>query len=192
HHLAWHAALLAGLAAGVGPNIFWLIDWLTYWWIRVPLQLDVAELAHRTFHTLWNAPLWGTPADRAVAMTLFGAALVGAVLLNQNGQRAAARLLGLGSAGFLFLAVAGTGWESFGRLGTAQLLLPGLLFALPLAVHAFAECSRFLHRRSGGGWRAAALSTILLSAIGWAGHAHFATLAARAQGTAPFALGLNP
>ena len=61
HHMAWHFALLAGLAAGVGPNFFWLIDWLKYWWIRVPLQLEEIKLSHRTFHTLWNAPLWAAP-----------------------------------------------------------------------------------------------------------------------------------
>jgi hypothetical protein len=33
---------------------------------------------------------------------------------------------------------------------------------------------------------------LLLSAIGWAGHAHFSNLAARARGTVPFALGLGP
>ena len=49
HHLAWHIALLAALSAGVGPNIFWLIDWLKYWWIRIPTHLDAIELSHRTF-----------------------------------------------------------------------------------------------------------------------------------------------
>src|SRR5205823_1567906 len=38
HGLAWHSALLGGLAGAVALNAFWLLDWLQLAWIREPLR----------------------------------------------------------------------------------------------------------------------------------------------------------
>ncbi len=135
HGWAWNTALLVGLLGAIGANTFWLIDWLDYWWIRVPLRIDVPLLAHRTFHTIWDAPLWGTPVDRALACVLVLAGLVGILHYNRSGQRPAARLLGLGATGLLTLAVAGIAWEPLGRLGTSRLISPALLFVCFPAAH---------------------------------------------------------
>jgi hypothetical protein len=97
HRLVWHLALLAGLLGAVAVNGFWLIDWVSHLWIREPLHLESRLLSHRTFHTLWNALFWGEPADRALALALAAAAVVGAGCLNQCRQRPAARFLGLGA-----------------------------------------------------------------------------------------------
>src|SRR5262249_44407621 len=123
HGLAWHAGLVGTLAAAIGANAFWLPDWIGHWWIRVPLNLEGPLVAHRTFHTLWDAPLWGTPADRGLPSFLPIAALAGCSCLNQTGCRPAARLLGLGLAGFLLLAVAGAGCGPLARFGPAPLLV---------------------------------------------------------------------
>ena len=71
HRLLWHIALLGGLAGAVAANLFWLFDWLNYWWIRAPLRIETDLLSHRTLHTLWQAPLWGSATDRALAVALF-------------------------------------------------------------------------------------------------------------------------
>src|SRR5207247_7008412 len=82
-----------------------------------------------------DAPLWGTGPDKALACLLVAAGAAGVLVLHRTGQRATARLFGLGGAGFLLLAVAGTGWEPFARLGSGQLLAPALFFAaLPAAL----------------------------------------------------------
>ena len=36
HGLAWHLGLLAVLAVGVVPNLWWLADWFRFWWLRLP------------------------------------------------------------------------------------------------------------------------------------------------------------
>lgn len=40
HGLAWHLGLLAVLAVGVVPNLWWLADWSRFWWLRQPVPGD--------------------------------------------------------------------------------------------------------------------------------------------------------
>jgi hypothetical protein len=136
HRLAWHVALFGGLIGAVLANMFWLLDWVRYWWIRLPPQLDMPLLAHRTFRTIWEAPLWGGAGDRALGCVLVAAGVVGVGLWNWGGQRATARLFGFSLAGLLALAVAAIAAEPVGRLGAARLIVPGMLFAALPAAHA--------------------------------------------------------
>jgi hypothetical protein len=135
HRLAWHLALLGGLLSAVAVNCFWLIDWIGYWWIRVPPP--PGQLAEPTLSNVWESSFWGGPVDKLLACILMVAAALGVLLYNQSGQRATARLLGLSCAGFLVLAVAGLVWEPLGRFGTPRLFAPALLFAALPAAHAF-------------------------------------------------------
>jgi hypothetical protein len=129
HRLAWHLALLVGLLAAVGINGFWLIDWVGYWWIRVPPHLETPLLTEPNLSAVWTAPFWGGPVDRALACGLVVGAAAGVVLFNQSGHRVAARMLGLAWVGFLVLSVAGLLWEPLERFGVPGLLVPALLFA---------------------------------------------------------------
>jgi hypothetical protein len=134
HPLAWHLTLLGGLLAALGLNCFWLIDWVGYWWIRVPMHWQRQSLTEPILASVWQSPLWGGPIDRAVACLLVLAATAGALIYNQTGRREAARLLGLACGGFLALAVGGLIWEPLARFGSQRLLAPALLFAaLPAA-----------------------------------------------------------
>ena len=121
HRLAWHVALFTGLIGAIAANLFWLVDWVQYWWIRLPLQIDMPLLRHRTFRTVWEATLWGESADRVIACALIAAAAVGVALWNWNRERAAARLFGLAVVGLLSMALLGIAAESIGRLGAAPL-----------------------------------------------------------------------
>jgi hypothetical protein len=192
HTLIWHLALLIGLSGAVAINAFWLMDWFNYWWIRSPLRLEPRLLAHRTFHTLWDSVIWGDAADRALTIGLFVAACVGVWRFNQCHQRPAARLLGLAAAGFLLLAIAGAVWEAPGSLGTPVLVVPGLLFAVPLAVHALLEGARLAARCLGCRWRGAFAVGSLLLALGGLASSHVSTFAGRCAGTTPLVIGLSP
>jgi hypothetical protein len=136
HSLAWHLALLGGLLGAIGVNSFWLIDWVSYWWIRVPAHRETPLLAEPTLRKLWEASFWGGPVEKWLACVLVLAAAVGVVLYNQSGRRPTARLFGLGWAGLLALSVAGFTWEPLGRFGAPHLLVPALLFASLPAAHA--------------------------------------------------------
>ena len=62
HHLLWHTCLAVAIAAPVAANLFWLQDWIDYWWLRTPLTLEAPMLTSRTLPALWNATIWGEPA----------------------------------------------------------------------------------------------------------------------------------
>jgi hypothetical protein len=164
HRLFWHFGLATALGAALLANLFWLTDWVAYWWLRAPLPVGIPELSHRTFQTIWNAGFWGEPADRAFATCLFGAALVGLSILHHTGQRCAARLLGVAFVGNLLLAIAGIGWEPLGRLGTRHLLLSALLCAVPAAVHGGVQSLNLVARYAGCRWLGAAVGLCLLAA----------------------------
>jgi hypothetical protein len=191
HGLFWHLALLACLASGVGFNSFWLFDWGRSWWLRNPLQTPGMVLPHRTIHTLWNAPLWGESADRALAVLLMIAAVGGVVWLNETRRRPAARLLGFSSAGMLMLAVGGVVSEPLSRLGTAHLLTPALLCTAIPAAHGVTEVFVYLARTFAHPWRVALGSLVLLGGAGYAARNHVDCWLARARGTTPLELGLT-
>ncbi len=192
HQLPWHYPLLGGLLAAIAANFFWLGDWVAYWWIRVPLRLDSPLLLHRTLRTVWEAPLWGGPLDRALACLLVLAGSVGVFLYNGACQRATARLLGLAWAGFLALAVLGIAWEPVGRLGAAHLLVPALFFATVPAAHALGRTSDALRT-----WAGTFLAPVVLVA-GALGIAYVQvpelvrTPAESLQRPRPFEIGLGP
>jgi hypothetical protein len=166
HPLTWHVALSGGLLAALAVNGFWLFDWVLYWWIRLPPELEVGLRPGWSLRAVWNAELWGGAADRVLAALLLSAGAVGVYLYNGVGRRAAARLFGLGAGGFLTLAALGLIWDPLGRLGATQLLAPALLFAIVPAAHALATTLR-IAGRLGLGLPAAALALAGAGAVVW-------------------------
>jgi hypothetical protein len=165
HPWFWHVGLLPGVIGAAAANGFWLLDAIEHWWILLPLQLDAPRLLHRTFVTVWNAPLWGSPLDRAFAGAILFTGIGGALLHNQTGQRAAARLFGLTFAGFFFLAMISLLWEPIGRLGATRLLAPALLFATIPAGHAITEGLQFARRWAG--WGGAVAFPLIAAGLVW-------------------------
>jgi hypothetical protein len=192
HQLVWHLALLAGQAAPLAANAFWLTDLVKYWWIRLPLPNPAEALPHGTLDSLWTAPLWGCPADRSLAVALLALAGPGVWILNYNRARPAARMLGLGGFGALGLAVTGVGWEPLEHSGAGQLLVSALWFAILPAVHALAEILPRAARWVGSPRRGAALGFALLLPAGVYEHRFLADLAGRWTGTTPLVIGLGP
>jgi hypothetical protein len=140
--------------------------------------------------TVWESPLWGTPADRAFACFLAGAAIAGIVRANQTCCRATARLFGLASFGFLGLSIAGIAREEIGRFGTAQLFIPGLLLAAVPAAFGVAGVLGVVRRWTGPG----GVGVVVVAAAG--GLMAFApgyleTWRQRLQGPEPLQVGLD-
>jgi hypothetical protein len=192
HRLPWHIALLGGLLTAMASNAFWLMDWVSYWWIRAPFHLDEPLLAHRTLRTLWEASLWGCPVDRGLACGMAIAAALGVLLYNENCQRATARLLGMGWAGFMLLAMAGVAWEPLGRLGAARLVVPALLFATLPAAHTVGMILHFLRTRTGTCLLGPLVTMALLAGTYWSAAEHLTGWAQRLRGGTPMTIGLGP
>lgn len=192
HRLFWHAALWSCLAAGVLVNAFWLVDWGTHCWVCAPLQLRDAVLEHRTLPTVWRASLWGDAVDRGAAIGLFLMALAGIALWNQNKQRPAARLFGLGAVGCFALALAGMFHETASRLGTIKFLAPALLWAtLPMA-HAVSTTLRCLCGRLGTPACAILVGGLCAFAVGIASPTVAANLVSQLVTVEPLEIGLRP
>ena len=137
-------------------NVPWLIDWVNYWWLRAEFPNAFDMLPHRTPVTIWDAPIWGGPNHRALALFLFASASVGLVLWHRTRQRPAARLLGLGAVELLVLALLGISWEPMGQMGAAIFLSPALWFACLPAAHGWTRTFGALVRSGPGPIRAAA------------------------------------
>jgi hypothetical protein len=156
HRLLWHVSLVGGLAVAVLANLFWLFDWIGYWWIRTPLNLEAPALTAHGLAAMWAAPAWGEPADRTLACFLAAAAAAGVVVMHRGGLRPAARLFGLGTAAWLLLAGAAVVWSPLARAGACRLVAPALLFAAAPAAHALTLLLQPLRR--WGGWLTAGLA----------------------------------
>jgi len=189
HGLAWHAALLGGLAGDVFLNAFWLLDWVQLAWIREPFRGDAAGGVTRGLAGLWGAPLWGAAADRALAAAVLALAAAGAVLFNRGGRRETARLFGLAALGLLALAAAGTQWDPPARFGVVRLAVPALLFAAPLAARPVTGLLRRLPPGVGVPLVLAALAA--LSAPAWLPAPACGDWAGRLRRPAPLRIGLN-
>lgn len=192
HRGGWHLALIGSLGTTLAVNGFWLVDWARSWWIRLPVQLGAEPLRHRTIQTVWEAPLWGQPADRAFGVLLFLVGLAGVVVLNQCRRRAAARLLGFGAFAFLLLAIGGVMSAPLGRLGAGELLLPALWFAVPAAAFLIVCVAEMLPKWCGGTGRSVVVATALLLAFGYLARPLLDAWTPRLAAAAPLEIGLGP
>ncbi|MCI0643126.1 MAG: hypothetical protein L0Y72_13930 [Gemmataceae bacterium] len=189
--LTWHLALWGAQVLAVAANLIWLIDWVNYWWLRAPLPVSSAMLPHRTFATMWNAPLWAGPVERGLAIGLLASGLAGVLLLHFSAQRPAARLWFFGALALLVLAFLGVAWDPLGRIGTSSLFLPALWFAALPAAHAWVWLGRALSRQGAAGGVALTLflAGAAVAAFWW--RDDLSPIAARAVATEPLLLGLN-
>ncbi len=189
HRMIWSVLLLGGFFLAVGANYFWLRDWVRYWWLLVPLGPGEL-LQHRTFASLWRAPLWGDAPDRVLAVLMVAFTAGGAAHLNQRGDRPAARLFGLGTLLLLLLAIGGVMNETLGKLNAAALIVPALLFAVAPAAHGLEMTWRLLAALSRRRWLAGGLTATALGGVllipGVAG-----PIFQRCTAVEPLALGLN-
>ncbi len=188
HGPAWHLGLLGISVAGLAPNLWWLNDWVRYWWLRQPSSLDHVPL-----------PAWydvlGTPTDYTV---LFGcvpcgglvllAGLAGLVMMWRAGKREAAGIL---FGAIIFSTALVRLLASWPRIpaGGAERLVPlgaGLL-VLPAALGCWSLIARF---------RAAAVSTgfvvLLLLVVGWADGPERPLARAAKLHVAPLRVGFSP
>jgi hypothetical protein len=194
HRLGWHFALLGTLIGALSANSFWLIDWASYWWIRLPLRpWDDITWPPQLWQQVWSAGLWGDQADRALAVLLLVGGAVGVWILNETKQRAAARLMGLAAVGFLALAVASRVAlaPGAGRLGGEQLLVPALWFATLLAVHAGGKAIQLVERLAGNPARGTVVGCWLVVVAMVGGRHYLSPWAARCIRSSPLQIGLS-
>ena len=187
HGLGWHLALLGSLAGGLGANWFWLMDWLHYWWLRVPLTAD-GPSPGQLLETLGGIAFWGNPASRGLALAVFSLGIVGLAAWHLTRQRSAAQLLCLALAG---LAAGTACWEPLRRVGAERLVLPALWLAGLPAVFLCQLAFQGLSHCSGAAWRAALLVVGVVGAGAYAAWPGLVELAQEYATSSPLVIGLD-
>lgn len=191
HRFVWHLLLAGALTLAFVCNLFWLVDWVRFWWVRMPLQVSELTLPHRTPVTVWESSFWGTPAYRALSMFLITLGTAGIFILHRNGQRTTARIVGLTAFTLLGLALGGLLHQKLGRLHSPHLFVPGLFFVVPLAGYALEEIWKSSVKLLQRTWLAGACfaSAILLGGVCFL--EELPQLAQQARATAPLRIGLS-
>jgi hypothetical protein len=108
HGPAWHLGLLGITFAGIAPNVWWLLDWGRYWWLRQPAawnHIPIPDWSAILGNVSDYPPLFGCLPGGPVLLL---GGLVGSAFLWRTGQRTAAWLLLL--AAFLDVVVARVAW----------------------------------------------------------------------------------
>jgi hypothetical protein len=192
HGLFWHSALAGALIAPVLINSFWLFDWLAYWWIRSPVQSESPIISHRTLHTLWDLPYWGSDHDRTWGAVILIGAAAGIAVLTAGRERLVSRLLALGVGGSVALMFAGVVADPFANFAAHRLLVPTLWLAGLPAAYACVESLRRLSYWLGGRWRCALAVGLPLVGLGVVFAEDVMCLFQRSLGTEPLRIGLAP
>jgi hypothetical protein len=121
HGLAWHLALFGVIFAGLAPNLWWLSDWLQFWWIRKPRIDEIAQLPH-----------WSTIVGQAqeygdllgpgyVGWTLLILGLLGLLNFLRRGLSLAALLLGVVILLTIIVVRLGDTWTALQMISAARI-----------------------------------------------------------------------
>jgi hypothetical protein len=191
HGMGWHIGLFLACLLSIASNAFWLMDWLSSWWIHLPLAFPSELLAHRTFRSLWETSLWGTPADRALTLCILTAGLIGGFAWGLEGNKVAARIIGLACALFLVLALGGVSWQPLGRFGTERLVIGALMLAAIPAAHLGAASYRVLSSAVASPILRLVVGGVVVSGLGLAGRSWIVGLYRQIEGAEPLPLGLS-
>jgi hypothetical protein len=188
HGPAFHLGLAGVTFIGITPNVWWIVDWAKFWWLRRPTAEDQFRISD------WQAVL-GSGSDYPA---LFGsvpggvgfvvAGMLGAALVWRAGCRASAWLLALSAALAVAAARVAAAWEGLpahvpGRLA---LLAAGFLVP-PLAFGVWSLLDRF---RLAGAAAAALVAGAV--AVGWCDGRNRPLAHAVGIPFEPLAVGLGP
>jgi len=131
--LAWHLGAVGILAVGLGANMWWLADWLNFWWMRESVTDDVPLRSAVPCHLVAT-----TSMIARCGVPMLALALLGFALMIRNERRGSVAMLLCTIAGAAALSQLAERWSWLQREGAnhAPALLPGLLLVpAAFAVH---------------------------------------------------------
>src|SRR5262249_2097879 len=135
HGPAWHLGLLGITFAGIAPNVWWLIDWGKYWWLRqgvgwdqIPLPDWAAIVGHAADYPVLFACM---PGGLAAVV----AGVVGLVLLWRSGHRTAAWLALLATVLSVAAARLAGAWPALSADVPDRIIVLAAGFMLPPTIY---------------------------------------------------------
>lgn len=134
HGLLWHLGQVAAFGAGLGPNLWWMADWVKFWWLRQTAVDDLSPAQN------WPAVL-GVAADYAdipgpgpAAWVVLSLGTAGMMVCWVTGRRVVVGLVVVAALLAVTLSRLGQAWPalealSAGRAGTFAVCV----FTIPAA-----------------------------------------------------------
>jgi hypothetical protein len=133
HGLSWHLGLVGVAFAGLAPNLWWLTDWLQFWWIRKPSFDELAQLPH------WSRVLGETHEYSEflgpgwLGWTLLSVGVLGLAHQLRRGQTLHALILGFATVLTILVVRLGDTWPALQMISAmkvapfavALLVIPG-------------------------------------------------------------------
>lgn len=133
HGLAWHLGQVGAFAAGLVPNLWWLADWVKFWWLR---QTGIDDTASADWPAVLGvaADYADIPGPGAAGWGMLAVGAVGLIHAVHAGRRVAAGCVVVAALLAVLLARLGHTWPalealSAGRAGTFAVAV----FVLPAA-----------------------------------------------------------
>jgi hypothetical protein len=161
HGLAWHLGLAGAGIAGLAPNLWWLVDWGRFWWLRQPSVDDLAPVPYL-------GTLVGGPEDYAAMLgpgllgwALLAAGVCGLIGMARAGLRTEAGLVAAAGGLAVLAARLGATWSPL-QAAAADRAAPFAVAALVLPAAWLA--ARWWERAAFGplaGWVAVSLPLVL-------------------------------
>ena len=188
HGPGWHLGLAGITSAGIVPNLWWLLDWGKYWWLRQPSGSDQVPIPE------WTAVL-GTADDYARlcagmpgGLALFLIAAGGLVLLWLTHHRAAAGLTLVAVLLSVASARLGATWPQVPADVPARVVPLVAAFLVPAAAFGVWEMLRRFRIACAG----SILAVVGLFLVGWADGPGEPLARGLGVRTDPFVLGFTP
>ena len=182
HGPAWHLGLVGAGAAGLAPNLWWLNDWVRFWWVRHPTADGVAPLP--CLSTLCG----GTENyTETIGPGYFGwfvvvLGLIGILAMLRSGLRLTAGLIVAAVGLTLLVSRIGATWSTVQMTGAERIApMAGTLLVIPAAYLISLCWDRLPIGRAAVG--AVAMIPLI---VGWAGSCNTCE-----ANLAPMPLGLN-
>jgi len=145
HSGFWNLALWAAWCGGAAANLGWLLDWLRFCWISLPIG-NAASESLSELADWWASDVWGSGPDRLLAITLLGGGFAGAVVLLRRKQTAAALALGASALVLPLLSAGSNYWKPLESVGVAKLLVLGIAFATAPCATAVTAALQRIHQ----------------------------------------------
>jgi hypothetical protein len=191
HGGAWHLGAWLAWGGGLLANLGWLVDWIRYCWIQMPIVASNGESWNPSSWQRWMTDLGANHAESRLAAVLLAGGLIGLLGMLIRGRTSAA--LAFGSTALLLPALSlGTGyWRPLEIIGPAKLFVLACAFAAAPCAAAVADLFQLLTRLTRRPALAAFLVLLALGGAAWFVRDDFRALLRPATTARPLAVGLT-
>lgn len=188
HALSWHLGLVGAIFAGLAPNLWWLTDWVAFWWIRKPSIDELAQLPHWSKvlgqaqeYSEFLGPGW-------LGWALLAVGILGLAHQLRSGRSLSAMILGCAALLIILVVRLGDTWPALQMINASR-VAP---FAVALLMFPGASMIGAWWDHCPAGKLALLVSVAGLFLLGWFPQTVAPTMAFLQLNLAPMRIGFQP